>query len=887
MSSIAPNSSLVSRAVENTLGLFCDEGEVGCGEAEELSSCHVFSYREDFDYLWGIGGYENESVVEDARASEQEVSIVLVNDSIPDSPEQFAGPSLNIRDRITTYDWVVHFFLSVVAEGEVPSVRLFVLDVTPQASDDSFAAQRLPSLLPLMSWVRVYRLFDDLTDMQARLEHFRTGFMRLAAEVVGSKVPSLTSADEDMSGNAEELIRETWVNELTRPEGRHDVSNLVAPLVLADGLGKGEEIIQDNLRRAALAKLLGTLGVLERQSDGESQVQSPLETKMVENNIFGQFDHVRFLLLDDQAALGYHDVLASLLFGDNAAREEVERAGELESVSSDGSGSLRSITSPGPLVESLFEATGLSADSEQEVDWSQPRVLDSLALGEDEEEFDVLLLDLRLFGAESDSDQDEFLSRLLEFYEQSGAERIGDEQLKRAVKAARQHVEDNEEADDAAELMHLALLPLLLGYVDPSLPVVLFSSTRQQAVIEALAHRPNIITSFHKPTVSGYGEEMSTRDIVVALSEAVVDALRLHEMRCIWKRVVKAEWKHQPVFEVKGQEEGELEVYNLPQDASVDEHPWKNKSREESKGPRPPYLRGEDVTQNSNVLRAVLAHHFTRYIAGSRYFDYISVPSELFERALVPSRILERPWLSNAEFALPRDLDSRNEIARVLRNIRNKKAHGYVYPPDGKKEKEKHRLASMIIFLLFLDFIEEESVSGDQENTLGELRSHLKSIHYHLRKFSGKLKLYHLVNDTKVEWLKIVAFAASYAEVEATDPDTDEIFLSKETIEAVHRLAELLVSGNLKLPIGSMTPHPDPVSKKSTGERVVGEVEEYKPDRGFGFIKNPSGSNIYFHANSLHGEISRGDEIPAGTLIEFVVVDGDEGPEAKNAKRLL
>jgi len=557
------HSSYLAPAVEKVLGLFAGEDEVARGINGQLSSYHVFSYREDFDYLWGIGDSENESVVADAIASEQRSSLVLVNDGVPDAFEQFAGPSLNIRDRITVYDWIVNFFLSVIDGEDAPSVRLFVLDVTSQAAGDSFASQRLQSLLPLMPWVRVYRLFDDLTGLQSRLGHFRVGLGHLVAEAVRSDVSPLASVDEDTSENAKDLIREAWINELTRPEGRHDVSNLVAPLVLAEGLDQARDLVQHDSRRAALAKLLRTLGVLGRQ-DMHERVSSPLVTPMVADNILGQFDDVQFLLVDDQASLGYHDVLASLLFG-----EDRTRTGRLESISSDrdetgenGRFSLRSVTDPTPLADSLYETTGLSGEG-QIVDWSHPRVLDALSASDNEEveeahNFDVLLLDLRLFGTSGSSPGNEadFLKRLIDFHDQSGVDRLNDPYLKRAVEAAEAKVEQDSSASqkDVSELMHLALLPLLLSYVDPSLPILLFSSTRQQAVVDAISHRPGIITSFQKPVVSGYTEERSPHDYVVSLSDALTDALQLHEARCIWKRIVKTDWKEYPPFRAAGSE---------------------------------------------------------------------------------------------------------------------------------------------------------------------------------------------------------------------------------------------------------------------------------------------------------------------------------------------
>jgi hypothetical protein len=150
----------------------------------------------------------------------------------------------------------------------------------------------------------------------------------------------------------------------------------------------------------------------------------------------------------------------------------------------------------------------------------------------------------------------DFLERLIDFHDQSGAERLDDPQLERAVDAAEARVrqDSSRSQKDVSELIHLALLPLLLSYVDPSLPIVLFSSTRQQAVIDAVSHRPGIITSFQKPVISGYAEERSPRDYVANLSEALTDALKLHESRCIWKRLVKIDWEEYPPFRATGSE---------------------------------------------------------------------------------------------------------------------------------------------------------------------------------------------------------------------------------------------------------------------------------------------------------------------------------------------
>jgi len=801
-------SSPVAPAVENALGLFAGEDEVARGVNGQLSSYHVFSYRDDFEYLWGIGSHGGRSLTQDV---EGECSVILINDGIPEGSGNPMGPDIDVAPYITAYDWAVHFFLSSVAGNQIPRVRLLILDVTPQQSEPPFAAKRIPGLLPLMPWLRVYRLFDDLTELQTRSGHFGIGFTEMVGTLVGKDRAPLGATDRDVMEAAEERIQEAWVNNLTKPEGRHAVSNLVAPLVLAEGLGEQEEVSGDDSQRAALAKLLRTLGVLGRHRETGEQASSPLDTPMVENNIFDQFDQTRFLLLDDQAAPGYHDVLASLLFGDEAERKKVEREGELETVSSDGSGSLRSITDPGPLVESLFEVTGLSENLWHEVDWSQPRVIDSLAFGEDgkDPEFDVLLLDLRLFGTEAaDRGETEFLDRLVKFYKESGAESIDDDQLERAVEAADRRTGDENEEDEAAGLMHLALLPLLLSYVDPSLPVVLFSSTRQQALMDALAHRPNVITSFRKPVVSGYSEEMSARDFVAGLSEAIVDALRLHEARGIWRQLVDVEWKRHPVFEVWDKSWDTRKVYNIevresavPND--LPDNPWRKMPRVRG-GRMEPHLHGKEATPK--VVRTTLTDHYVRYVVECRYFDYVTVPWELLEGALVPEHILNTPWIEDAAFELPQDLDPRNYLARALHHLRNKKAHGFARPPSRKEKEERDRIASIIIFFLFLDFLEGRSSPRRENDTLREMRGYLRARYEHIDQDDEVLTPKKLRTDTKVQWLDTVAFIASFAKEKAVDSGNDRVFLSEKTITSIDRTVHYLTEKFSRIMSAGRTP---------------------------------------------------------------------------------
>ena len=806
------SSSPVASAVQNALSLFLNEDDVGCGDNGPLSPCQVFSYRDDFNYLWGIRDRSGDSLVRDARSLDRESSVVLVYDGIPDSSENLIGPHINVRDRVTAYDWAVHFFLSVIGEDVAPAIRLFILDTTPQSPNGSFAVQRFPSLLPFMPWVRVYRPFDDLTDIQARSGIFGMGFPKMAAGLVGSEVPSFRGTDESMRGTATRLVREAWVNNLTQPRGRHDVSNLVAPLILAEGLGREENVVGGDPRRAALTKLLRTLGVIESEEEPGNGVSSPLAAPLVESNVFGQFDRVRFLLLDDQAELGYHDVLASLLFGDGAVHEKAGRDGEFVSTSPDGRYSLRSIVEPAPLVESLFETARLSTNSDEDVKWSQPRVLEALDVtGGDSEnvEFDVLLLDLRLFGdtETAGASENAFLTRLIEFYERSAAENLDDDHLELAVEAARTRLERGSGGNDVEGLMHLALFPLLLSYVDPSLPIVLFSSTRQQAVIDAVAHRPGVITSFRKPVVSGYTEEMFPRDHMESLSEALEEAVRLHEMRCVWKRIVGLNWGAPPAFRTTGQEKVAVieESPTFREEWSVEDNTTvevtvrirssNNEEAEDSDSTTQTWIpldesnlgwdegawaldvfnarqdfpdfdrrgypqrdAGEKQARiRGDTLRSRLSEYYVHYLMQARYFDFTYVPYRFLEECLIPDRLLSSPWITKLNFELSEELDTRNYISSALRLIRNRAAHGYAKPLSGSLEE--YRLSSILSFLVLIDFISRSnSDTSILDVEVDDVREFLRKRYNHIYELKGELEAWGVVSDERIEWLDSVLF---------------------------------------------------------------------------------------------------------------------------------
>lgn len=57
-----------------------------------------------------------------------------------------------------------------------------------------------------------------------------------------------------------------------------------------------------------------------------------------------------------------------------------------------------------------------------------------------------------------------------------------------------------------------------------------------------------------------------------------------------------------------------------------------------------------------------------------------------------------------------------------------------------------------------------------------------------------------------------------------------------------------------------------------------GRVSKLFPDRGYGFIEDEDGREIYFHRNSVIGV--NFDKIEVGTRVRYAEEDGDKGPQA-------
>ncbi len=68
-------------------------------------------------------------------------------------------------------------------------------------------------------------------------------------------------------------------------------------------------------------------------------------------------------------------------------------------------------------------------------------------------------------------------------------------------------------------------------------------------------------------------------------------------------------------------------------------------------------------------------------------------------------------------------------------------------------------------------------------------------------------------------------------------------------------------------------------------ERVTGTVKWFNATKGFGFIQQDEGEDVFVHYSAIVGDGYR--SLEEGPRVEFVVVQGQKGPQAQDVTPVL
>ena len=64
---------------------------------------------------------------------------------------------------------------------------------------------------------------------------------------------------------------------------------------------------------------------------------------------------------------------------------------------------------------------------------------------------------------------------------------------------------------------------------------------------------------------------------------------------------------------------------------------------------------------------------------------------------------------------------------------------------------------------------------------------------------------------------------------------------------------------------------------------ATGKVKWFNDQKGFGFIEQDGGPDVFVHHTSIQGEGFK--SLAEGDAVEFDVVQGEKGPKAENVRR--
>jgi hypothetical protein len=666
----------------------------------------VFSYKEDFQNLWGlspdVGGLDGIAKGLAESHANSEYTIAVVWDGIPVQAGGVSSSSvIAVSQYVSPYDWAVALTFAIYKQSSgKPKLRFLILDVA--ATGKYFLQKSLFAFHNVFPWIQDYQVTltgepwlaeSGLADMERNeltyamlrqaVPQNRQDAERLIQDICQPECVLTTFSEIDNCHDHFDAIKESWRQQFLKAGDRHTVGNLIGPFILANGLPDeqriqaNELIKEDSLLRKALVQVLKQLGMFDTDKfSGEDKSRTggvvANEVRLdSDGGVFGRRKGVRFLLVDDQFSLGYHHIVAlTLLKNQYEPKEAVVNSEGEWSYTKNALAELKCVSSEKVIFDRLNSVSPV-------LDWALPRKLE--IPDRNNNACDVLILDLRLW-LESKT-RKKFMTELVRICDRLKSQGINDEGFKQALAAAKECVA----GEVVSEIQMLVLLPLLISHYDPSLPIVLFSSTHQRDVTELLAHRPNIITKFAKPILTGYGEVQRPSMEIVKLTCALNKAINLHEARGVWERLPAIAWNDcaRPWFTLGS------DPYNRPGGTIVQ-----------------PRIEGDR-------LKKFFAYCYEHYLQGEAYYDFASAPFEFIEGVL--PNLLTDPALDDA-FRL--DDTIRNQPGFALKNMRHRKAHGYAGRPRYEKESEEWRMATILEFQIWLDFIRDEQLTDNAASQL-------------------------------------------------------------------------------------------------------------------------------------------------------------------------
>jgi len=65
---------------------------------------------------------------------------------------------------------------------------------------------------------------------------------------------------------------------------------------------------------------------------------------------------------------------------------------------------------------------------------------------------------------------------------------------------------------------------------------------------------------------------------------------------------------------------------------------------------------------------------------------------------------------------------------------------------------------------------------------------------------------------------------------------------------------------------------------------VKGTVKWFSAKKGYGFVTQDDGGDVFVHYSAIQGDENDFKTIFEGDIVEFDIIEGDKGPQASNLK---
>jgi len=680
----------------------------------------VLSYRDEFEGLWGLNsGEEGIRGIARRLASQPQkgnngLTILIVWDGTP------PGEHSNVLGYVTPYHWAMALSLELYGKAnnkqdEQPKLRFLIVDVCPNYGGNDHPRRWLAAFRQLFPWIQDFRPTPISEERREKLLVFLPAVSNGDANsmedyaFLRSVVPPGHFHFEDLvkdirdpqriqstfgiagpeTSNDLAIALAAWKDQLCGAAARHSVANIVAPLVLANALPeswKKDVLIKiaSTPPRRALYSLLQTLEIAA-MNPAKSPANSIPIVKSSAPGFFGRKVGVRFLLVDDLFNLGYQHVVQRVIFGNENGTDTIHGDGTQE-FDYQRLGSLVCRNNVDDLLRRL-PFIPIATDKE----WSMPRRLDVGG--------DILILDLRLWSdTQNPGPRNDFLTLVLAAAEKVTANgtSFGSKECRRAYQAVSSVLEKGLGLNEAreSELEAIALLPLLINDIDPSLPIVLFSSTHQRTVEHMMSGRPCLITEFAKPLLTDHAEAQNS-DRIGLLRQALSKAVDLHEARLVWEKIVKLQIAAPPSVSVV--------LTKNSTDYFLDEY-----GNDHALGAGGPIAFKPHAYSVSNIeIKDALANLYRGHVLNEAWHDFLDAPQQLLEGALAPTNVLGNRNVTRCKIGVQPALNTRVALYRAISSIRHRKAHGFSWRAEVKGHvwDPDRRVCALLIFLVFIDFL--------------------------------------------------------------------------------------------------------------------------------------------------------------------------------------